>query len=152
MPNGGPDNCGTCGFNRQNGGMWRNPAPDKSQPPFCEIRSASVPFDLVTYCENWHTRTREPIGPIYSQGLHEINFEEQHVSGYVRIPWHGNVEPVFVHGGVCTVCQKSFSEGIEMMTVEGAPRQFCSNLHYLEWWRSQHPDEDAPMSASIGRR
>jgi len=30
MPNGGPDNCGTCGFNRRNRGIWQNPAPDET--------------------------------------------------------------------------------------------------------------------------
>jgi hypothetical protein len=88
IPNGGPDNCGTCGFNRRNRGMWRNPAPDETQTSFCEIRSLAMLADHWTYCQNWHTRTREPIGPIYSSGAYE--------GGYRRIPWHGLIAPEFV--------------------------------------------------------
>jgi hypothetical protein len=78
MPNGGPDNCGTCGFNRRNRGIWRNPEQDEKQISFCEIRRVAMLADHWTYCENWHTRTREPIGPIYASGIYE--------GGYRRIP------------------------------------------------------------------
>ncbi len=141
MPNGGPDNCGTCGFNRRNRGVWRNPAPDEQQTPFCEIRGVAVLIDHWTYCQNWHTRTRKPIGPIYSSGLYE--------GGYRRIPWHGSVEPESVGAGVCSECGTAFAEGIAIAAVEGPPRVFCSNLHYLEWWKRQHPGEDAAMSRDI---
>jgi hypothetical protein len=33
--------------------------------------------------------------------------------------------------------------------IESAPCIFCSNLHYLRWWKRQHSQEDAPMSESI---
>src|ERR1043165_6706107 len=78
MPNGGPDNCSTCGFNRRNRGVWRNSAPDEDQLPFCEIRGIPVFNDHWTYCQNWHTRTRAPIGPIYASGMYD--------EGYRRIP------------------------------------------------------------------
>ncbi len=61
MPNGGPDNCGTCGFNRRNRGVWRNPEPDESQTSFCEIRGVAMLADHWTYCQNWHSRTRIPL-------------------------------------------------------------------------------------------
>jgi hypothetical protein len=141
MPNGGPDNCGTCGFNRRNGGIWRNPEVDEQQAPFCDIRGVTVLTDHWTYCQNWHTRTREPIGPIYASGLYE--------AGYRRIPWHGSVEPEHVSVGVCSECGEAFAEGIAIAVIESAPRVFCSNLHYLRWWKRQHPQEDAPMSESI---
>ncbi|HLW52306.1 MAG TPA: hypothetical protein VKW06_05650 [Candidatus Angelobacter sp.] len=141
MPNGGPDNCGTCGFNRRNRGIWRNPEPDEQQLSFCEIRGLSVPFDLFTYCQNWHTRTRKPIGPVYSSGLYE--------NGYRRVPWHGNVEPEICNNGVCSECHETFAEGITLPGVESSPVSFCSNLHYLQWWRRQHPDDEAPMSEDI---
>lgn len=141
MPNGGPDNCGTCGFNRRNRGVWRNPTPDTQQAPFCDIRNVTVLIDHWTYCRNWHTRTREPIGPIYASGLYE--------NGYRRIPWHGAVEPEVVRNGVCRECNQRFGEGIALPAVEGATLNFCSNLHYLAWWKRQHPGEEASMSRDI---
>lgn len=141
MPNGGPDNCGTCGFNRRNRGIWHNPEIDEQQAPFCEIRSVTVLTDHWTYCQNWHTRISEPTGPIYASGLYE--------AGYRRIPWHGSVEPEHVGAGVCSECGEPFVEGIAIAVIESAPRVFCSNLHYLRWWKRQHPQEDAPMSENI---
>jgi hypothetical protein len=70
MPNGGPDNCGTCGFNRRNRGIWRNPEPDEMQISLCEIRGVAVLADHWTYCQNWHSNSREPIGPIYASGVY----------------------------------------------------------------------------------
>ena len=141
MPNGGPDNCGTCGFNRRNRGEWRNPAPDESQISFCEIRGLAMLADHWTYCQNWHTRTRVPIGPVYSSGLYD--------GGYRRIPWHGMVAPEFVSEGQCSECGAQVEDAIAIAEVERAPRMFCSNLHYLEWWKRQHPGEAAPMSQDI---
>jgi hypothetical protein len=141
MPNGGPDNCGTCGFNRRNRGVWRNPAPDESQLPFCEIRGLTVLNDHWTYCKNWHTRTRAPIGPIYASGIYE--------QGYCRIPWHGAIAPEPVASGLCTECAGPVHDGLSIPGIEGAPLAFCCNLHYLQWWKRQHPAEDAPWSDSI---
>jgi hypothetical protein len=141
MPNGGPDNCSTCGFNRRNRGIWRNPAPDESQLPFCEIRGLSVLMDHWTYCQNWHSRTRAPIGPVYASGLYD--------GGYCRIPWHGAVEPESTNTGACNECGVSVQDGISVVVVEGTPLAFCSNGHYLQWWKRQHPNEDAPMSRDI---
>ena len=42
-----------------------------------------------------------------------------------------------------------FTDGLQVAMVEGAAREFCSNLHYLEWWKREHPDEDAAMSRDI---
>jgi hypothetical protein len=141
MPNGGPDNCGTCGFNRRNRGIWRNPEPDETQTSFCEIRGIAVLADHWIYCQNWHTRTRNPIGPIYSSGIYE--------GRYRRIPWHGLIAPEFVQTGVCNECGVSIEDGISIAAVESAPFTFCCNLHYLQWWKRQHPDDEAPMSADL---
>jgi hypothetical protein len=143
MPNGGPDNCSTCGFNRRNRGVWRNPTPDEQQLPMCEIRGLTVLADHWTYCQNWHTRTHTPVGPVYSSGLYE--------SGYHRIPWHGVIEPQQIEVGVCFECGETFSDGIAVAAVESAPWEFCCNLHYLQWWKRLHPGEDAPMSADVWR-
>lgn len=144
MPNGGADNCGNCGFNRRNRGIWRNPAPDETQTPFCEIRDVAVLADLWTYCENWHSRTRKPIGPIYGSGLYDDR--------YHRIPWHGSIEPQVARSGCCCECGSNFSDGISVAAVESRAFEFCGNLHYLQWWRRQHPGEDPVMSASVGEQ
>jgi hypothetical protein len=141
MPNGGPDNCSTCGLNRRNRGIWRNPLPDEGQTSFCEIRSISVLMDHFTYCQNWHSHTREPIGPIYASGLYD--------GGYRRIPWNGAIEPEQGVSGVCHECAAVFADGLQIAVVERAPLQFCSNLHYMQWWQRQNPDEQAPMSEGI---
>ena len=141
MPNGGPDNCGTCGFNRRNFGIWRNPLPAENVASFCEIRKVPLTVDHWTYCQNWHTQTPEPLGPIYASGLYE--------DGYRRIPWHGNIEPEHAQSGTCNECGERFADGLQVAMVEEAAREFCSNLHYLEWWKREHPDEEAPMSGDI---
>jgi hypothetical protein len=141
MPNGGPDNCGTCGFNRRNRGVWRNPEPDESQTSFCEIRGTPILSDHWTYCQNWHSRTRSPIGPIYASGIYD--------HGYQRIPWHGMVEPELVQTGACNECGTPIADGISIAAVEQVPVKFCSNLHYMQWWKRQHPDEEALMSQNI---
>jgi hypothetical protein len=143
MPNGGPDNCSTCGFNRRNRGEWRNPAPDEKQLPFCEIRQLAVLMEHWTYCENWHSRSAVPSGPVYSSGIYEYE------SGYHRIPWHGNTEPEIVHDGICQQCEAEIQEGISIALVERPPVTFCCNLHYLQWWKAKHPHEQARMSRSI---
>ena len=141
MPNGGPDNCSTCGFNRRNNGVWGNSARDDSEMPFCEIRGVLVLNDHWTYCQNWHTRTRAPVGPIYASGIYD--------ECYRRIPWHGAVAPELINAGVCNECGDPVHDGISIPVLEGAPLAFCCNLHYLEWWKRQHPEEDAPMSYDI---
>jgi hypothetical protein len=142
MPNGGPDNCSTCGFNRRNQGIWRNPRRDESLLPFCEIRGLQVLVEHWTYCANWHTRSRTPAGPVYSSGMY--------ADGYCRIPWHGSIEPEAARSGACHECGAAISEGISIMMIEGADLVFCSNEHYMHWWKQQHPDEDAPMSRGTG--
>lgn len=141
MPNGGPDNCSNCAFNRRNRGVWRNPQPDESEMPYCEIRGVPIFNDHWTYCQNWHTKTPVPIGPIYASGLYE--------GGYRRIPWHGAIAPEFTDSGTCSECGHRVDDGISIPTVEGAPLNFCCNLHYLKWWKRQHPNETAAMSEEI---
>lgn len=69
MPNGGSDCCGTCWFNRKNGGErgasrdW-----DNAEPHFCEIRDFEPDNPFYTYCANHPHRRPErdpiPIGPV----------------------------------------------------------------------------------------
>lgn len=69
MPNGGSDCCGTCWFNRINGGEQgsrsRGLGPNED---FCEIRDTQIADPFYTYCANHpHRRPNKdtiPIGPI----------------------------------------------------------------------------------------
>jgi len=74
MPNGGPDSCATCGFNRSNDGQW---SIESETPGFCTIRYTEIPVPHWTYCKNWHTRSLTPQGPIYAS---------MYDAGYRRLP------------------------------------------------------------------
>ena len=69
MPNGGSDCCGTCWFNRKNGGEAGFPSPGaESRESYCEIRDVAIEDPFYTYCAN-HPHRRPVrdsilIGPI----------------------------------------------------------------------------------------
>lgn len=79
MPNGGPDNCGTCWFNRANGGKDGHGNHDPSIPSYCEIRDLDIPDPFYTYCSNHPRRVVRrdpvPIGPVFVANLREGNRE-----------------------------------------------------------------------------
>ena len=77
MPNGGSDCCGTCWFNRRNGGRKgyvRDPA---LGPAYCEIRSLPIENPFYTYCANHPHRSPErdaiPIGPVFTDEERKIS-------------------------------------------------------------------------------
>src|SRR5262245_23229870 len=135
MPNGGPDNCSTCGFNRRNSGEWKHVSPDPDVNSYCTIRQVPITNGHWTYCRNWHTREARPDGPIYASGLYE--------DGHRRIPWHGSIEPAICANTRCAICGVVAIQGIEISLVEASPLAFCSNGHYLRWWKTQHPNDTA---------
>ena len=69
MPNGGSDCCGTCWFNRANGGKAGSQNHDRSIPSYCEIRNLTIENPFYTYCGNHPYRRQErvptPLGPVY---------------------------------------------------------------------------------------
>ncbi len=71
MPNGGSDCCGTCWFNRSNGGKSGSHNFNREIPSFCEIRGLPISNPFNTYCANHpHHRPNHdssPIGPVYVQ-------------------------------------------------------------------------------------
>jgi hypothetical protein len=74
MPNGGIDNCGVCGFNRANEGVWcrKDHLSDaRLDNAFCTIRGVKIPNPLWTYCVNCESKDPAPDGPICIVGLHE---------------------------------------------------------------------------------
>ncbi len=69
MPNGGSDCCGTCWFNRTNGGEAGFPEPGADdEAPYCQIRNLVIEDPFYTYCANHPHRRPErdpiPIGPV----------------------------------------------------------------------------------------
>jgi hypothetical protein len=69
MPNGGSDCCGTCWFNRKNGGVAGFVLASETEPAYGEIRDLEIPDPFYTYCANHPHRSLErdpiPIGPIF---------------------------------------------------------------------------------------
>ena len=69
MPNGGSDCCGTCWFNRSNGGKRGSINFNHTIPSFCEIRDLAISDPFYTYCANHphHRPNRDaiPIGSVY---------------------------------------------------------------------------------------
>ena len=100
MPNGGSDCCGTCWFNRSNGGQRGSRNFNREIPSFCEIRHLAIPNPFYTYCANHPYRrpSRDPIpiGPVYVHGDNDVrefwqpspDTEEirQHLLDIVRAP------------------------------------------------------------------
>ena len=103
MPNGGPDCCGTCWFNRANGGEAGDLVNDRSIPSHCEIRNLDVPDPFYTYCANHPyqrpQRDQIPIGPVYVNRMDGGSYQReewepspdseeirQHLLDIVRLP------------------------------------------------------------------
>src|ERR1051326_3455914 len=126
MPNGGIDNCGVCGFNRANEGVWghHHLSDERLANAFCAIRGVKILHALWTYCDNFRTKDLTPSGPICICGLSEAAVL------YPRIPWHGSRQPVLNVTGTCT-CGRSTENGISIETGAGA-EFFCCNAHYVD--------------------
>ena len=106
----------------------------------CMLRDVKITNPFWTYCRNFRDGKRlpkpndseEPKGWIYASGLYE---------GYVRIPWHGMMEPEVLTSCVCTVCGRKTDEGITVIH-DGTEVGFCTNRHYIDWWKTEHDDPD----------
>jgi len=100
MPNGGSDCCGTCWFNRSNGGKRGSLNFDPKIPSHCEIRHLDIEDPFYTYCANHPhyrpSRDSVPIRPVYVHGRNDArevwqpspDTEEvrQHLLNIVREP------------------------------------------------------------------
>lgn len=123
MPNGGPDNCGRCGFNKANNGRWPGSGEENDSPGWCTIRGFDIDCALWTYCKNQHSRDPEPVGPIYTA---------VYTSGYQRVPWYDRVVPI-ASDATCMVCGDHTDFGI-LLPVSTGDLEFCDGEHYLVWW------------------
>lgn len=142
MPNGGPDCCGNCSHNRAVQEM-AHPHPEQRelfwQLSYCTLRDVKITNPFWTYCRNFgygkhpETRNKEehPKGWISASGLYE---------GYVRIPWDDKNEPQVSVPATCSICGRKTDEGIEI-NHENKTVGFCTNRHYVQWWKTIHRDE-----------
>lgn len=141
MPNGGPDCCGNCGFNKAVQEM-AHPHPDLQErfweTSFCTVRDLKITNPFWTYCRNFRYgkplpppgERGTPTGWVFGSGLYE---------GYVRIPWHGDSEPMVAVPSVCVLCGRKTERGIKLVT-GSAEVGFCTNRHYVDWWKTKHDD------------
>lgn len=141
MPNGGPDCCGNCGFNKAVQEMG-HPHPDQSDRfwklSHCTLRNLRIINTFWTYCHNFRygkhlvdgNEDISPEGWVYASGLYE---------GYVRIPWHGDSAPAVSVPCTSSVCGRTTSRGITVPH-RGKEIGFCTNRHYIEWWKTIHDD------------
>ena len=111
MPNGGSDCCYQCG------------------ETFC-----------LNYHRYWAREAANEVsdGPIFASGHYE--------RGYSRIPWNGSHEPQLQDGentiqGWCVVCGQRLWRGIRVGTDDGESKDFCGNVHYVQWWKETHPGQ-----------
>ena len=81
MPNGGSDCCGTCWFNRANGGEAGSSHHNHDIASYCEIRQLEIEDPFYTYCANHPYKRPDrdpiPIGPVYV-GVFDNNAINQH--------------------------------------------------------------------------
>jgi len=123
MPNGGPDNCSRCGFNKANDGRWPGPGEEQEAPGFCTIRGFDIANPLWTYCKNQHSRQSAPLGPVYTA---------VYTQGYQRVPWYDRTFPCEGEA-TCLVCGDHVLTGI-LLPLERGELEFCDGEHYLVWW------------------
>lgn len=142
MPNGGPDCCGNCSHNRAVQEM-AHPHPEQRERfwdlSHCTLRDVNITNPFWTYCSNFtygkrpeeRNREEQPDSWISSSGLYE---------GYVRIPWDDSNEPHISVPAQCLLCGRETQEGI-VVDHEGTKLGFCTNRHYVQWWKTIYEDE-----------
>ena len=92
MPNGGSDCCGTCWFNRANGGKAGRP--NHEIPSYCEIRQLEIPDPMYTYCANHphHRPQRDPV-PIGPVTVHKVELVERGPRHHQMHEWRERWKP-----------------------------------------------------------
>jgi len=146
MPNGGSDCCGCCRHNRavQEMGTF----PDESlrdlfwERSHCTVRDVNITNPFWTYCRNFdrgkipeeRDKRVRPKGWIWASALYEGR-------GYDRIPWDDKNEPRVSVPATCSVCGDQTDKGIEI-DHEGRTVGFCTNRHYVQWWKTIHHDDN----------
>ena len=168
MPNGGGDCCARCVHNvvfellgsqtqqksDEERKIWRSKCE-------CRLRGIKVPNPMHTYCANFSFfNKRESLWSDLAEflGIRKRRFsrapEDVKAIGFVyalgypqddvtypRLPWDSDNEPVLgQYTGSCDRCGGRVGKGIRLQLEESDGLLFCSNIHYLEWWREMHPE------------
>ena len=136
MPNGGPDNCGGCAHNQANQEMAHS-QPTKGEHfrelSYCNLRDVNITVPYYTYCSHFGGRPLNPDGQldgwIYAGS-----------TGDERIPWNDKNEPHVFVPAECVTCGQTAGKGI-VVEHAGAKLEFCSNRHYVQWWKTIHEDD-----------
>lgn len=142
MPNGGSDCCANCRYNRVRQEIEQPAsiaeATRFAEKSFCTLRGVRITNPFWTYCRNF--QSGPPVEPAEEQPVpHGWVYAAGMEHEYSRIPWHGNSEPKTRAACVCAVCGRSVLRGITVTSGEAA-LGFCSDRHYVEWWKTQHDD------------
>ncbi len=93
------------------------------------IEGIEIPGPFWSLCQKESHGESTVKGQLFHPGLVENH-------NYARIPAHGKCKPLRIDEGVCAICGSEFSRGIMIREIT----TFCCNKHYLEWWKTQHPD------------
>lgn len=98
---------------------------------------AELVDDLLARILQYHSRRRESFTAVWASGIYS--------DGYQRIPWDGPADPVVVsadHAQPCDRCGAAATGHALFIHPEDSkePLFFCSNEHYLDWWKPRHPN------------
>lgn len=110
----------------------------------CTLREVGIGEPFWTWCEQFtchewpdmHGLRERPLGWIWATGVYSSDGECS------PIPWDGNNEPRGSAVAECTVCARSSRHGL-VLERDGEVLQFCSDRHYVQWWRSVHDDDSS---------
>ena len=124
MPNGGSDCCGTCWFNRANGGEPGSANHNREIPSYCEIRELEIPRPFYTYCANhpYHRPQRDPIpiGPVTVHEAESVESEPGHdESRSWREPWRQSPDTEIIRRHLLSLLEDSsavIDEGYHFFT------------------------------------
>lgn len=141
MPNGGKDCCGNC-FHNLARKIGIEPGQEKLflAASHCTLRDLNITIPFYTYCSSFRSYAwsedvkvgKQPVGWVYAGGIYEKK--------YCRIPWNDKNEPKVYVSAECVVCGSKAGRGISVKH-DGSRLGFCSNRHYIEWWKTIHKDD-----------
>lgn len=136
------NSCGGCAHNKavQEMGCSAKPYDKFSALSYCSLRNVKTKNTYWTTCNNFKPviggyaeieKCIAIIGLIYALVLFEPSPK--------AIPWHGDVEPFGKKSCKCILCDLIVEKGISLRAPYSHV-EFCSNRHYVYWWKSHHQD------------
>jgi hypothetical protein len=116
-------NCARCGFNRANGGQWRDASDEQQAPSVCSIRGLEITHPLTTYCRSCDSRDPALFGATFTILPSHDN---------LCAPWVGLSAPRESEA-TCCICGWETPYGI-LIRLPEAEVGACGPEHYLAWW------------------